>query len=106
MADGLIDKVKFTGNRIGQGNVTDLVRVAPYRLPADVKGLGDRVFLEVKKATDDTVWEHAWFELASGGQLELYQVVDTHQRSGEYDPENPPSPIEFDGPVEVGAIAN
>ena len=106
MADGFVDRVKFTGNRIGTGAVTSLVREAPYRLPTDVKGVGSRVFLEIKSVGDDSIWEHGWYEVEAGGQLSVYRVIDTHERSGEYDPQSPPAAISFDGPVECGAIAN
>ena len=106
MASGFIDKAKFTGSRTGSGPVTGWVRVPPYRLPTDVKAIGDRIFLEVRDVNDDTIWEHGWYEIAAGGQLTLYAVVDTHQRAGEYVAGSPPAAISFGGPVEVGAIAN
>lgn len=106
MADGFLDKAKFTGTRTGTGPVTGWVRVPPYRLPTDVKAIGDRVFLETRDVNDDTLWEHAWYEIGAGGQLTVYLVVDTHARAGEYVPGVPPAAISFGGPVEVGAIAN
>lgn len=106
MSNGLIDKVKFTGSRTGTGAITAWVRVPPYRLPTDVKAVTDIVFLETRDALDDTVWEHAWYTVGAGGQLTVYAVVDTHQRSGEYNPASPPAAISFGGPVECGAIAN
>lgn len=106
MSDGLIDKVKFTGSRTGSGAITAWVRIPPYRLPTDVKAVGDLIFLETRNALDDTIWEHAWYQIEAGGQLTIHAVVDTHQRSGEYNPATPPPPISFGGPVEVGAIAN
>lgn len=106
MASGYIDKLKMTGSRTGSGPVTGWVRIPPYRLPTDVKAITDRVFLEVRDVNDDTIWEHGWYEIAAGGQLTLYAVVDTHQRAGEYVAGSPPAAISFGGPVEVGAIAN
>jgi hypothetical protein len=106
MADGYVDKVKFTGSRISSGNTTDWVRVAPYRLPTDVKAVGDAIFLETKLAGDDSIWEHAWYKIRAGNQLELYRVVDTYLRSGEYSGSAPGAVTAFDGPVEVGGIAN
>ena len=96
----------MTGNRISAGAITDWVRVAPYRLPSDIKSVGDIVFLECKLAGSDDIWEHAWYEIGAGNQLTIYQIVDTYLRSGEYTG-TPPSAInDFDGPVEVGGIAN
>lgn len=106
MADGLIDKVKFTANRVSTGNATDWVRVAPYRLPTDVKAVGDSIFLETKLAGDDSIWEHAWYKIRAGNQLEIYRVVDTYLRSGDYAPTPPGAINVFDGPVEIGGIAN
>ena len=106
MANGFVDKVKFTANRISTGNATDWVRVAPYRLPTDVKAVNDIVFLETKLAGDDSIWEHAWYQIKAGNQLELYRVVDTYLRSGEYGATAPGAANAFDGPVEIGGIAN
>lgn len=106
MASGLVDKVKFTGARISAGAVTDWVRVAPYRLPTDIKSVNDRIFLEVKLAGDDTIYEHAWYEIGAGNQLTIYRVVDTYLRSGDYTTTPPSAVNDFDGPVEVGGIAN
>ena len=91
MADGFLDKAKFTGTRTGTGPVTGWVRVPPYRLPTDVKAIGDRVFLETRDVNDDTIWEHAWYEIGAGGQLTVHLVVDTHARAGEYVPGVPPA---------------
>lgn len=106
MADGYVDKVKFTANRVSTGNATDWVRVAPYRLPTDVKAVGDAIFLETKLAGDDSIWEHAWYKIRAGNQLELYRVVDTYLRSGDYTSTAPGAINAFDGPVEIGGIAN
>lgn len=106
LGDSLIDKCKFTGNRISAGAVTDWVRVAPYRLPTDVKAVNDRIFLEIKLAGDDSLWEHSWLTIGAGGQLTIYKVVDTYLRSGDYTGTPPSAVNDFDGPVEVGAIAN
>lgn len=102
----LLDKVKFSGVRIGTGAITDWVRVAPYRLPTDIANVNEVVLLDCKLAGSDDVWERSWFTIGAGNALTIYKVVDTYLRSGPYTGTPPSAVNDFDGPVEVAGVAD
>ncbi len=106
MSDGFVDYCKFGATRSSSGRRASGTAISPYRSPFAICAERTIVFLLVRRADDDTIWERGWFRLEANGELSVVQITENYLFSTATDPDAQVSPLSFSGAVECGGTAS